>query len=192
MSGQCISTRFEIADLNKRLREKEYILAPGVLNFTPASPMSVSDSYISDAVTDFISDLGNVSPSNIEEQYARLMRFMSKPLRIRFEMDMDDWLARVKEDNISQIMTIRQKEIKSDDKGSYKVISMVKVDLYSHKQYLGYEDQVVEMALSLVPPQDGQRWSLQIDSLFWNKAATYKTKDKVSCNSSNQPISRQD
>ncbi|MBI2603781.1 MAG: hypothetical protein HYW48_12080 [Deltaproteobacteria bacterium] len=40
-------TRFEISNLYEQLRTKEYILAPGVQDFTTVSPQSVPDDYIS-------------------------------------------------------------------------------------------------------------------------------------------------
>ena len=72
-----MAMRLEIASLHKKLREKEYILAPGVLDFTVVSPQNVPDSYVDDAVSDFLSDLGNISATNVDEQYGRLKRFMS-------------------------------------------------------------------------------------------------------------------
>ena len=70
-----LTSRFEISSLHKRLRLKEFILAPGVVDFTAASPQTIPDGYITDAVTDFVSNLGNVNASTIEEQYEMLMRF---------------------------------------------------------------------------------------------------------------------
>ena len=56
-----IVSRIEIHSLYGKLRAKEYILAPGVMDFTPASPQSVPDSYVSNAVVDFLSLLGSVT-----------------------------------------------------------------------------------------------------------------------------------
>ena len=48
-------SRIEIHSLEKRLREKEYILAPGVVDFTTVAPQSVSDSYVVNAAMSFFS-----------------------------------------------------------------------------------------------------------------------------------------
>ena len=76
----------------ERYRLKEYILAPGVMDFTAASPQTVSESYVNDAVTDFLSQLGNVNPTNIDEQYEALSKSMSPDLQIKFKMDIADWV----------------------------------------------------------------------------------------------------
>lgn len=178
--GHYATSRFEISELYQKLREKEYILAPGVLDFTPAAPQTVTDSYINDAVTDFLSDLGNVNAASIDEQYARLARFMSKKLRVQFEMDTVQWVGQVKAESISQMLTIREREIRSDDKGSYKVVALGRAEFYGNQSYLGFEDQVIEMTLRLVPPEINKRWTLQIESLAWNKAASFNTRKALS------------
>ena len=174
------TSRIELSNLYKNLREKEYILAPGVLDFTTASPQTVPDSYINDAASDFLADLGNFSSDNIEEQYASVKRFMSDELKVKFDLENKDWISQVKEDNISQILKVTEKEITTDDNGQFRVIALARADFYSNHQYLGHEDQVIEMRLELVPPKKGKRWYLQIDSLSWSKADTFRTKQQLS------------
>ena len=84
-------SRYEIHGLEKKLREKEYILAPGVMDFTPASAQSVSDSYVVNAAMTFLGMLGNVNAANIDEQYKRLASFMSADLAIQFEDEAREW-----------------------------------------------------------------------------------------------------
>ena len=59
-----VVSRIEVSSLYDKLRVKEYILAPGVLDFTTATPQSVPDSYVNDAVSDFLSTLGNINSTN--------------------------------------------------------------------------------------------------------------------------------
>jgi hypothetical protein len=163
----------------ERYRLKEYILAPGVMDFTTASPQSVSESYVNDAVTDFLTQLGNVNPTNIDESYDSLARSMSPELGIKFKMDIADWVTQVKESKISQILHVQQKEIKTDDNGNYKVTAMARADFYSQSNFLGHEDQVIEMELKLVPPENGRRWYLQISRLGWNKVEAFRAKKSL-------------
>ncbi|MGE0172445.1 MAG: hypothetical protein AB7T49_06670 [Oligoflexales bacterium] len=188
--GHYATSRFETLGLYQKLREKEYILAPGVLDFTPASPQTVTDAYINDAVTDFLSDLGNVNGASIDEQYARLTRFMSKKLRIQFEMDTLQWVAQVKAENISQMLTVREREIRSDDKGNYKVVALGRAEFYGNQNYLGYEDQVIEMTLRLVPPEMGKRWTLQLETLAWNKESSFNTRKDLSKPDPQEPLAQ--
>lgn len=174
------SSRIEVSNLHQKLREKEYILAPGILDFTTASPQAVPDSYVNDAVTDFLSDLGNVSGNNIDEQYNSLKRFMSDKLKVTFEMETADWIEQVKSEGISQILTVMNKEIKTDNDGSYQVVATARAEFYANQQYLGHEDQVIEMSMKLTPPQKSHRWYLQLTSLSWTKADAFKTKTNLS------------
>ena len=179
-SFQYLASRIEIASLHKKLREKEYILAPGVLDFTTASPQSVPDSYVNDAVMDFLLDFGNVSSNHIEEQYHRLKGFMSDDLKIQFDRETAEWINQVKTEDISQILKVTEKEIKTNEKGAFQVVALGRAEFYTGRQYLGHEDQVIEMVLKLVPPEKGKRWYLQITSLSWSKQDTFRAKSKLS------------
>ena len=179
------ATRIEISNLHGKLREKEYILAPGVMDFTSASAQMIPNSYVHDAAMDFLSSLGNINSSNIDEQYTALKRFMSEKLKVQFEVDTDEWTRQVKSDSISQILKVTDIEITSNNDGAYRVIALGRADFYSDQQYLGHEDQVIEMILRLIPPESGKRWYLQITSLSWEKQENFKTKSNFSKKSSN-------
>ena len=174
-----VISRVEIASLYKQLRVKEYILAPGVLDFTTATPQSVPDSYVNDAVSDFLSTLGNINATNIAEQYESLKRFMSPELKIKFGNDAKDWIAQAKSEDLAQIFVIKKKKIKSNSQGYYNVTAFARADFYAAGQYLGHEDQVVEMTLTLVPPDRSKRWYLQITSLSWSKLDDFQTRKKL-------------
>jgi len=96
----------EISSLTMKLREKEYILAPGVQDFMPASPHSVSDRYIEHAVSDFISKVATVSPANIGPQYQQLAESMSHELKVKFEGEAAPWVVKVKRDKLTEIFTV--------------------------------------------------------------------------------------
>ena len=174
-----ISSRLEISSLHRKLREKEYILAPGVMDFTAASPQVVPSSYVNDAVGDFLSSLGNINATNVDEQYQSLKRFMSDELKVQFTLETAPWIEQIKNENISQILTVTEKEIISDDRGAYKIMALARADFYANQQYLGYENQIIEMVLKLTPPEQGKRWYLKIISLSWNRAKTFETKSQL-------------
>ncbi len=174
-----ITTRMEVSSLHKKLREKEYILAPGVLDFTTATPQAIPESYVRDAVTDFLSDLGNINSNNIDEQYKSLKRFMSDKLKVEFEIKTADWIDQVKEEGISQILTVVEKEIRTDRDGNYHSTVIARAEIYANRQYLGHENQVIEMDLKLVPPKKGKRWYLQISKLGWSKEESFRAKKSL-------------
>lgn len=174
--GREIAHGLKSAELEKLLRTKEYILAPGVMDFTRASPDSVSDSYVMDAATEFLSLLGNVNPANINDQYQSLSRYMNPKLKITFEMETASWIEQVQQDDLSQILTVTDKEFVTNDKGAYQVTAFARADYYSEREYLGHEDKVIKMTLKLTPPESGKRWYLQIQKLTWLKAETFQRK----------------
>lgn len=171
-------SRYEIHGLEKKLREKEYILAPGVMDFTPASPQSVSDSYVVNAAMSFLGMLGNVNAANIDEQYKRLASFMSPELAIQFEDEAQEWRETVKHENISEILRVTDREIVSTDDGFYKVTAIAQRERYSNAESLGHADEVIEMKLRLVPPAKGKEWFMEVTSLKRGRADGFKASAK--------------
>jgi len=172
-------SRFEVLSLYSKLREKEYILAPGVQDFTAASPHTVSDSYVQAAVTDFLNRLGNINPVNIQEQYLTLAESMNAQLRVKFQAESLEWINKVKDDNLSEILTVLEKEIRSNEDGFYKVTAITRVDSYINADHIGARDEVVQMILKLVPPSRNSRWFIEIESLSRSTADAFKTKESL-------------
>ncbi|MFK7827884.1 MAG: hypothetical protein AB8G05_27295 [Oligoflexales bacterium] len=172
-------SRFEIANLYSELRRKEYILAPGVRSFTAATPQNVPDSYVEDAVNDFLSSLGNVNASTIEDQYQGLVRFMSRDLRVKFEADSREWIQQTISEDLAQIFKLKKKEISSDGSGLFRILAYARAEFYSSGKSLGHEDQVVEMTLKLVPPSQAKRWYLEITKLSWTKLDDFRKRKSL-------------
>lgn len=171
-----LTSRIEVSRLYTKLREKEFILAPGVLDFTPVAPQSVPESHIKNAAMEFLQTFGTFTAVNIVEQYARLADSMSPELRVQFEMESSSWVARVKSESIAQIMSITQKEIRTNQDGYYQVTAVGRKDTFANNEHLGSTDVVVEMVLRLVPPKAGKRWYLEIIKLTSQDANAFRVK----------------
>lgn len=171
-----VLSRMEVVSLHKQLREKEYILAPGVMDFTTAAPQSVSDSYVSNAAMSFLQMIGNVNSVNIDEQLKRLSEFMSPELRIQFQEESRDWSDTVKQENLSEILKVTDKEIISNQNGFYKVTALTKRERYADGRSLGSMDEVVEMVLQLIAPVKGKEWFLQINEIKRTKSDSLRGK----------------
>jgi hypothetical protein len=169
-------SRYEMAGLYTKLREKEYILAPGVVDFTTATPSSVTDEYVENAVMSFLATLGNINAVNIDSQYVDLSRYMTHDLQVRFDLETTDWIETVKLENISEILKITDKEIVSSESGHYKVVAIAERERYASNEYLGKTDEVIEMIIKLVPPKQGKRWFLQITNLTRSEANSFRAK----------------
>ena len=183
MTAYFLVSRNEISNLYTQLRQKEYILAPGVVDFTAASPQSVSDSYVNEAAKSFLSLLGNINAVNIDDQFTRLSKFMSPELKIRFAAEISDWQETVKLENISEILKITDQEIVSDETGFYRVVAIANRERFANNEYFGSTEEVIEMILKLIPPQKGKEWFLQINSL--TRSATTSVRGRKTKNKSN-------
>lgn len=175
-----LTSRIEVSRLNSKLREKEYILAPGVLDFTPVSPQSVPDSHIKNAAMEFLQAFGTFTAVNIVEQYARLAESMGPELRVQFEAESSAWVARVKNEGIAQILSITEKEIRTNGDGYYQITAVGKKDTFVNNEHLGSTDVVIEMVLKLVPPRAGKRWYLEIAKLTSQDANAFRVKSGLS------------
>ena len=168
-----VTSRLEVSGLSESLRTKEFILAPGVSDFIPVAPRSVPDSYVQHAVSDFVSTLGNTTPTNIEERFAQLSSLMSPALQVQFAGEAPEWIAKAKAENVSELMTILDKRIESDEKGRYKATVSTRTETFIGGEAIGYRNEVVEMGIRLVPPDAGRRWYLEITSLTRTSADAY-------------------
>lgn len=178
-----LASRIEVSHLNTKLREKEYILAPGVQDFTPVSPQNVPESHVQNAVMEFLQNFGTFSAPNIAEQYARLEESMSPELKVQFNVEAASWKSKVRDEGISQILTITEKEIRTNrtntstnSDGYYHVTAMGRKDTFVNNEHIGATDVVIEMVLKLVPPKGGKRWYLEIEKLSSQDAAAFRTK----------------
>ena len=174
-----VSGRTEVSRLTERLRTKEYILAPGVVDFIPVAPQSVPDGYVQHAVSDFVATLGNTNPVNIEERFAQLATVMSPALQVQFNAEAREWIAKATSENISEMMTILEKRIESDELGQYRAVVTTRTDTFIGSEAIGYRNEVIEMGLRLIPPDQGKRWYLEITALSRTSAEAYSASKSL-------------
>jgi len=168
-----LTSRLEVSGLVESLRTKEFILAPGVSDFIPVAPRSVPDSYVQHAVSDFVSTLGNTTPTNIEERFAQLASLMSPALQVQFAAESPEWIAKARSENVSELTSVLDKRIESDEKGRYMATVSTRTETFIGGEAIGYRNEVIELGLRLVPPDAGRRWYLEITSLARTSADAY-------------------
>lgn len=172
-------SRTEVASLQSKIREKEYILAPGVQDFISVAPQRVPDSYVHAAAIDFIGQLGNVNPQNIDEQYGALTNSMAADFRVRFQAEARDWIERVRKENLSEIIAVTRREITTEGHGRYHVRAFARCDTYAGSDYLGFRNEVIEMDLALTPPRSDKRWFLEITKLVRQSERSWQAKESM-------------
>jgi len=136
----------------------------------------VPDSYVADAAMEYLGQLGNITAGSIEERYNLLASSMSPQLQVKFFSEAAEFKAKVKAENISELLTVSQKEIRTTGEGYYQVTALAKRETYINNDYIGSVEEAIEMVLQLVPPKSGRRWFLQINSLTRQNAQTFKVK----------------
>ncbi len=166
----------QINDLQKRLREKEYIVLP---DYIPVSPHTISDQYISYAVDEFISQLGNVHFSTISKQYSKLSENMDLPLRRRFEEEVYEWIKYVEKEKITEVVTCDDKEIYTKNDGIYRVTAICKKETYVNHDFIGEVEEVIELKIGAIPPKKKNRWVVQIKELTRGKKKTFNSRKKI-------------
>jgi len=167
-------TRSEISGYQEQLRMKQFVVVPGAVNFATVSPHSVKDSEIRNYVIKYLSLLGNVNSRNIDENYSFLIGVMSSELALRFELEAESWISSVKKDNVTETMTIKEKEIISDGTGFYKITVLATKDIYASRELVNSYDEVIEMKLKLLPPSEKSAWYPQIVELERKSAAVFQ------------------
>jgi hypothetical protein len=173
-------SRWEVSSLSAKLRTKEYIAVPGVENFVTVHPQSVPDDYVTSAVDDFLLKLGNTNPRNIATQYASLSGAMAPDMAVRFQMEAQDWIEKVRQEGITETLAVEDKEIRTNGSGSYQVVALTRRTLYGAGSQLSSFDEVVHLDLVLKPPQEGKRWFLQIAKLTREKRESFKLRKDLS------------
>lgn len=166
----------QITKLTKMYREKEYIVLP---DYIPVSPHTISDDYVREAVSHFISLLGNVNSKSIDKQYMELAENMELSMRRRFEEQSVEWVNYVKSEKITEVFNCSKEEIYSHNNGKYDVTAVCKKETYINHEYIGSVDEVVEMSLKLIPPKRQKRWVLHITDIKRNTKKAFKAKSKL-------------
>ncbi len=164
-------SRYEAYQFSNQLRKKEYILAPGSFDFTPVRAHKVSDKYVQQTVSEYLVLLGNITPDAVEDQYENLKKYMSKDLAARFGAESNEWIEKVKKDNVTETLQISSKEIQSDGNGNYKLEAIAKRSIFSSNQFLSSEPEKIQMKIRLVYPDNNRKknWYLEIYELSRNK-----------------------
>lgn len=171
-----VVSRYEISTLYDKLLVRPVILAPGIRDFVVASPQKVEPQYVEQAVVEFLNKLGTVSADNIERQYKVLSEQMSTKLKMQFEIETQGLIRDFKRDNLTELLTILDLEIKDDQKGHYRAVAQVRVDLYIENEHADQREEIIEMDLALVPPSKDRRWYLEITSIRRESTDTFKRK----------------
>lgn len=170
-----LSERSNNASLVAKLREKEYIVLP---DFITVSPQSVSEEVINLAISDFISHLGNVNALDIEDNFIHIKKMMTPELRKEFDLQSAEVIEKFKTENITEKLSCPKKELLSAN-GVYQVTAFCKKETYANYEFIGSQEEVIQIKLKLIPPNKVKRWVLEATDLSRSTMQAYLlTKQK--------------
>jgi hypothetical protein len=172
--------RYLIKSLEIKLREKEYILAPGVVDFARVKAQLIPKVYVEEFAKTLAKTLGSFSARDIESQYRDLEKYLAVDFRIKFREETKKTLKEISTNDVSELFSPNGIEVieKNDVfiatvKGTLiRFVSGLKVFEGAH---------VMEFSLKGVSPHESSPWALIVTEMkrlpeeFYKKQQIGKT-----------------
>ena len=125
---QEVLSRQESIRLMEMVREKEYIIVPGVLGVTTALPNNITDKELKNSLLSLLELITNIDYQNIESKHQRFQKYLSPSLRTSFMGQSRKMVKKFKKHSISEIMHLDNFKITSPGKYFYQVKATVQID----------------------------------------------------------------
>jgi len=178
--GLLIAMIFYALDLNKQLKMKHYLMVPSQINgITEVAPQSLPESQVQKAFVYYLGLIGNIDSTNIKEHYSMMKDYMSKSLRIQFDMETKPFIEHVLTEGLSEYIKIGAKKIEAIQKGQFRAIAPITVYGAIRGRKTKPRKQYVVMKLKIVAPSDHNSWALQIEDLKRVSADMFDTQKRL-------------
>jgi hypothetical protein len=159
-----VSDRITIHDLESKLREKEYILAPGLTDFAKVTPGIISKDYVKEFAESIAVSLGSFSASEVERRYKDLEKYLAGDFRIKFREKTKKDLSLFATNDIAETFSVKTTEILESKIGfeanvfgtQTRYVSGLKVFESAH---------VITFSLKAVAPSANSPWALEIQDI---------------------------
>lgn len=159
-----ITDRITIHDLEAKLREKEYILAPGVTNFAKVTPGIISKDYVTEFAESIAVSLGSFSANEVEKRYKDLEKYLTGDFRIKFREKTKKDLSLFASNDLAEMFSVKSTEITENKSGfgasvfgtQTRYVSGLKVFEGPH---------VITFSLKAAAPGANSPWALEIQDI---------------------------
>ncbi|MBI2601894.1 MAG: hypothetical protein HYW48_02460 [Deltaproteobacteria bacterium] len=159
-----ITDRVSLNELQTKLREKEYILAPGVMDFAKVNPGVISHDYVREFVESLSLSLGCFGASDIETRHRGLEKYMADDFRIRFRETTKKDLTLFTSNDVAELFSVKSTEIIEKDSGFEAVVKGTQTRFVSGlKVFEG--PHVFIFSLKAVAPSSASPWALEIKDI---------------------------
>ena len=115
--GIAISDRVAITNLEQKLREKEYILAPGVTDFAKVVPGVIAPQYVREFATSIATTLGSFSAKDVERKYQEVEKYLASDFRITFREKTKKDLALFATNDVAETFSVTSCDVREAEGG---------------------------------------------------------------------------
>lgn len=159
-----ITDRVSIHNLETKLRDKEYILAPGLTDFAKVIPGIISKDYVKEFAESIAVSLGSFSANEVEKHYKELEKYLSSDFRIKFREKTKKDLSLLASNDLAEMFSVKSTEVKETKLGfQASVIGTQTRYVSGLKVYEGSHAIVFE--LKGVVPSSNTPWALVIQDI---------------------------
>ena len=162
---QEVLSRQESVRLMEMIREKEYIIVPGVLGVTTALPNNITDKELKNSLISLLELITNIDYQNIIDKHQRLLKYLSPALKISFRGQSRKMVKKFKKHSIAEIMHLDNFKITSQKKYYYKVKAQIKIDVNFNDTKAGSREEIILMDVQIVRPSPGEFNFIQLTKL---------------------------
>lgn len=163
-SAVIIWDRYLIKNLEYKLREKEYILAPGVVDFARVKAQLIPKTYVEEFAKTLAKTLGSFSARDVENQYKDLEKYLDAPFRIKFREETKRILKEISNNDVSELFSPHQIEVTEKNDVFIATVKGTLIRFISGlKVYEGAH--VMEFSLKGVSPHESAPWALIVTEI---------------------------
>ena len=163
-SAVIISDRVAITNLERKLREKEYILAPGVTDFAKVTPGIISKDYVREFAESIAATLGSFSAKEVERRYQELEKYLSSDFRLTFREKTKKDLGLFASTDVAETFSANSSEIEEAPNGFRAAVFGTQTRYVSGLKVYEGAHVIVFLMVGLAPSASTP-WALQITDI---------------------------
>jgi hypothetical protein len=169
---------WQLVSLSDRLSQKRIALVPSRLDQTTEVDVGrISEHQVHSTCIMYLTLLGTVDATNVDENYRILKDFMSPDLRVQFERETRDYRHMIKDEGLSEQVIVNTKRI-SIENGQIQAEAVVRIRPSIGATIGKVRDEKVIMHMKVITNYEQNQWLLQITSLTRGPIESFSSSGK--------------
>lgn len=149
--------------LSEKLSQKRIALVPSKLDQTTEVDVGrVSERQLYATFVVYLTLLGTVDGTSIEENYRILKEYMNPELRVQFERETKDYRRMVAEEGLSEQLKVVSKKIEVGKDGNIRAEALVRIQPSFGSTVGKIREEKVTMQMHVVTNYERNQWLLQL------------------------------